>query len=220
MSERPLRKALVIEDNPSLRALLAATLETAGFEVTSAGSSARAIRLFGGSDPDVLIVDIDLGERPNGVELATILRAQAPYLGVVFLTNFTSANAFERTIAPPPRYAFLQKDMLDSTSRLLQVVESALDDAQSPQRISGDADDNPLNRLTPQQLDVVRMIAAGMTNMQIAAARGSSLRASERLVTRVFHALNLTDERQGNPRILAANLYTRTFGYPKDREST
>jgi DNA-binding NarL/FixJ family response regulator len=213
-----LRRALVVEDSTSLRVLLASALEAAGFTVTVAASPSKAIRLFGRADPDVLIADIDLGERPNGVELATILRAQAPYLGIVFLTNYTSAKAFERTIAPPPRYGFLQKDMLDSTDRLVAVVESVLDDAESPQRISADVDDNPLNALTAQQLDVVRMMATGMTNSQIAEARSTSLRAAERLVTRIFDALRFDDEKHGNPRVLAVNLYTRTFGYPAGGE--
>lgn len=212
---KPLRRAMIVEDSTSLRTLLATALETAGFAVTAAPTSSKAIRMFGKADPDVLIADIDLGERPNGVELATILRAQAPYLGIVFLTNYTSAKAFERTIAPPPRYAFLQKDLLDSTNRLLEVVESVLADGATPSIVSADASGNALAALTAQQLEVVRMMAAGMTNAQIAEARDTSVRAVERLVTRIFESTGLGDDRHGNSRVILVNLYTRTFGYPE-----
>ena len=213
----PLRRAMIVEDSTALRTLLATALESAGFTVCAAASSSRAIRMFGKADPDVLIADIDLGDRPNGVELATILRAQAPYLGIVFLTNFTSARAFERTITPPPGYAFLQKDLLDSTDRLLEVVESVLVDGQTPRVISPEAGASPLSALTAQQLEVVRMMASGMTNAQIAEARSTSLRAVERLVTRIFEAAGLGDDRHGNPRVNLVNLYTRSYGYPEGR---
>ena len=215
----PVRQALLVEDGPALRTLLAEALRLAGFEVTACASAGEAIKAFARCDPDVLIADIDLGDRPNGVELATILRAQAPYLGIVFVTNYPSTKAFERTITPPPRYAFLQKDLLDSTERLIEVVESALDDAEAPRVVISNEVDHPLNRLTPSQLDIVRLMAAGLTNSEIAARRGSSVRAVERLITRTFEVLGLNDDPQHNPRVIVTNLYTRAFGYPSREET-
>ena len=197
-----------------MRTLLSATLTSLGFEVVACASASEAIRAFDDWDPDVLIADIDLGDRPNGLELATILRVQAPYLGVVFVTNYPSPRAFERTISPPPRCAFLQKDLLDSTERLRDVIESALDDAEKPRIVISDDVDHPLTRLTPAQLEMVRLMAAGLTNAEIADRRGSSLRAVERLVTRTFDVLGLNDDPRRNPRVVATNLYTRAFGYP------
>ena len=211
---RPRRQALLVEDTTPLRALMAAALESAGFGVVACASASEAIKAFGKHDPDVLIADIDLGDRPNGVELATILRAQAPYLGVVFVTNYSSTKAFERTISPPAGYAFLQKDLLDSTDRLIEVVESALNDAAAPRVVIGDGADQVLNRLTPTQLEMLRLMAAGLTNAEIAERRSSSLRAVERLITRTFEVLELNDDPVRNPRVTATNLYTRAFGYP------
>lgn len=211
---RPQRRALIVEDTAPLRTLMAMTLESLGFEVTACASASEAIKAFGRCDPDVLIADIDLGDRPNGVELATILRAQAPYLGIVFITNYPSTRAFERTITPPSGYAFLQKDLLDSTDRLLDVIESALNDAAVPRIVVSDDREHPLNRLTPAQLEMVRLMAAGLTNGQIAELRKSSLRAVERLITRTFEVLELNDDPQHNPRVVVTNLYTRAYGYP------
>lgn len=213
--KRPARRALLVEDTTPLRTLMAAALTQAGFEVSACARASDAIKAFGRVDPDVLIADIDLGDRPNGVELATILRAQAPYLAVVFVTNYPSTKAFERTIAPPPRYAFLQKDLLDSTDQLIEVVESALDDAGDPRIVAADETDSPLNRLTTTQLEIVRLMAAGLTNSEIAERRGSTLRAVERLVTRTFEVLELNDDPQHNPRVVVTNLYTRAYGYPE-----
>jgi DNA-binding NarL/FixJ family response regulator len=211
---RPRRNVLLVEDQTPVRTLLASSLESSGFDVVACASSEAAIAAFKDCDPDVLIADIDLGARPNGVELATILRAQAPYLGLVFITNYPSIRAFERTITPPPRYAFLQKDLLDSTDRLLDVIESALSDVGVPRVDSIPPSESKLFALTATQLEVVRLIAAGLTNAEIAERRGSSLRAVERLVTRVFEALGLNDDPRHNPRVAATNLFTRAYGYP------
>lgn len=213
-STKPARSVLLVEDSTALRTLLASALEASGFDVTACASATAAIKAFPKVDPDVLIADIDLGDRPNGVELATILRAQAPYLAVVFVTNYPSANAFARTIAPPPRYALLQKDLLESTDQLIDVVESALNDAVDPKVMRREDPDHPLGTLTASQLEIVRLVAAGLTNAEIAERRGSSLRAAERMVTRAFEALGVNDDPQHNPRVVVANLYTRTFGYP------
>lgn len=217
MSQRPNRRVLLVEDQTPLRTLLASVLKAASFEVTACSSSKEALKVFGDADPDVLIADIDLGARPNGVELATILRTRAPYLGLVFITNYPSIRAFERTITPPSRYAFLQKDLIDSTDRLLEVIESALTDVGSPQSEVIPADDSPIFNLTPNQLEILRMIVIGYTNNEIALRRNSSLRAVEKMVSRVFESLGLSDESGTNPRVIATNLYTRTYGYPTDK---
>jgi len=60
------------------RALVQRSLEDDGFVVTAVDSARGAIRAFDDVDPDVLVADINLGAGPNGVELATILRAHAP----------------------------------------------------------------------------------------------------------------------------------------------
>ena len=214
MAQRPTRRVLLVEDQTPVRTLLAEALERASFEVTACSSSKAALAAFPKTDPDLLIADIDLGSRPNGVELATILRTMAPYLGLVFITNYPSIRAFERTISPPDRYAFLQKDLLDSTDRLLEVVESALNDMEPPHREFAPVEDSPIFSLTATQLEILRAIAAGLTNSEIAQRRNSSLRAVEKMVARTFEALGLSDDTGSNPRVVATNLFTRTYGYP------
>lgn len=65
------RRVLVVEDQPLMRALVGDTLTHAGFVVHTAGSAVEALTEFDGFDPDLLVTDIDLGVRPNGVDLAT-----------------------------------------------------------------------------------------------------------------------------------------------------
>ena len=203
-----------------MRTLLASTLTGSGFDVEACRSGSEALAAFHRFDPDVLVADIDLGQRPNGVELATILRAQAPYLGLVFITNYPSIRAFERTISPPAKFALLQKDMIDSTQRIVDVIESALSDVVEPKVDAATLMDSPLFQLTDVQLETVRLMAAGLTNAEIAERRASSLRAVERLIGRIFEVLQVNDDPSHNPRVLVTNMYTKTYGYPNLDEVT
>ena len=209
----PARQALLVEDYTPLRTLISEALSSAGFDVRACGSSMEALSEYYAGDADVLVTDIDLPERPNGVELATILRAEDPGLAVVFITNYAAEAAFAGTVSPPEPYAFLQKSYLDSSARLIEVVESALTEASCPAQFTDEAD--LFGRLTPIQMDVLRMMAAGLTNAEIASRRGTNQRAVERMIYRLFASLGIANDPARNPRVIATNLYTQTFGYPK-----
>ena len=110
------------------RGLLKESLEAAGFRVIAVESARHAIKEFDRADPDALVVDIDLGDRPNGVDLAVMLRAQAPYLGVVFLTNYPSIDKVEGGFQPPPGSSFLNKGSLENSAGLVAAIEASLSD--------------------------------------------------------------------------------------------
>lgn len=212
----PVRHALVVEDNASLRTLISGSVASLGFEVEAVGDAAAALRAFAHSDPDLLVADIDLGSRPNGVELAHILRAQAPYIGVVFLTHYPTPAAAAHQMVLPDRSAFLNKSMLTKLDDLERCIESALSDDVEPLRLVALQDTNPLSLLTPGQMAVLADIAGGLTNAEIAARRASSVRATERMVARTFEALGLVDDPQHNPRVKAAMMYARYAGLPAE----
>lgn len=68
MSRDFVRRVLVVEDEALLRALLKSTLATHGFEVDTASDAVSASRMMKAFDPDVMVVDIDLGEGALGGE--------------------------------------------------------------------------------------------------------------------------------------------------------
>ena len=210
----PRRLALVVEDSASLRALIAGAVSSLGFAVEAASDAKSAMRLFHTLDPDVLIADIDLGSRPNGVELAHILRAQASYLGVVFLTHFPTPESAAHGMALPERSSFVNKTSLTDLDDLARSIEAALSDDMEPPRIVASSEANPLAALTAGQLTVLADIAAGYTNAEIAERRGSSLRATERMIVRTFDALGLSENPSHNPRVRAAMIYARYAGLP------
>lgn len=213
---RPLRHALVVEDNAALRALITGAVTSLGFEVDAVPDARSALRAFAMGDPDLLVADVDLGSRPNGVELAHILRSQAPYLGIVFLTHYPTPEVAAQQLLLPERSAFVNKASLTDLADLARSIESALSDDGVPEVIVADADVNPLAVLTPRQMHVLADLAAGFTNAEIAARRGSSVRATERLIARTFETLGLSEDPTHNPRVMAAMMYARHAGIPAE----
>ena len=209
------RTVLLVEDHPLMRSLVERSLQDDGFVVASVPTSRRAIREFDAIDPDVLVTDIDLGDRPNGVELATLLRAQAPYLGVVFLTNYASLDAVAANVTPPEHSAFVHKGSIEDAGQLRQAIDSALDDSSEALVIAAAHEGDPVARLSATQLSVLKQIAEGWNNAEIAAQRGVTLRSAERLITRTFEALGVSNDDKRNARVVATRMYIRSHGVPE-----
>jgi len=216
-----LRKALVVEDDPMTRSLLGSLLVVASFEVRTCASAREAMAEFERFDPDVLVVDIQLAERPTGAQLAAALAESAPHLAIVVVSHYPSPQAAGLRQPLPERAAFVNKDQVTSASVLLDAIESALDDARAPV-VRPSAPEGRVADLTPVQLEVLRMIAIGLSNAEIARRRGVAKRTAEESVQRVYTALGIGTGGDGerNARVEAARVYVSAFGMPVDDEGS
>lgn len=62
MTEQQTKTALVVDDDPEIRKLLAASMERLGFSVTQAADGRTAIKKLGEQRPTILCVDLMLPE--------------------------------------------------------------------------------------------------------------------------------------------------------------
>ncbi|WP_336992148.1 response regulator transcription factor [Leucobacter sp. VD1] len=218
------RRVLLVEDQAVLRTLTRELFEQRGFEVCSAATGVEALAAFDAFDPDVLVADIDLGARPDGAELAEILRARAPHLGVVFLSSYPRAAARAQPFGLADA-VFLSKAAIGSADELVAAVEGALGSSAGDvfgdgpgagaDAVSGAAKaggGNGIGSLTRHQLRVLSMVARGWSNEQIAEQSGAGLRAVERSVSRIFERLEVSGDRGVNARVAAAAQYLAEFG--------
>jgi DNA-binding response OmpR family regulator len=79
-------RILVVEDEPFIRALMVEALAEAGYDVDDTGNSDAAARLLDADGYNVLVTDLHLPGKLNGVELAERTHARETPLPVVFVT--------------------------------------------------------------------------------------------------------------------------------------
>ena len=185
-------------------------LSQRGWETAQAADAAEATMLFADFDPDVLLTDIDLGSRPSGAELALMLTGLAPHLGVVFLSSYPRAAAGAKVMGID-NAVFLAKQDLASADDLVAALDEALSTHPAPSA-PVTAERVGLGALTRHQLDVLAMIARGWSNEQIADASGSTVRAVERSISRIFERLDVSGDATISPRVAAAAMYLAAFG--------
>lgn len=181
------RRVLVVEDQPLMRALVGDTLTHAGFVVRTAGSAVEALTEFDGFDPDLLVTDIDLGVRPNGVDLANIVTVKAPHCAIVFLTNYPNASTAPGSAGVPPKSLFVDKAAVQSADQLIGVVEAALTETEPPALGS---DRTPPCRASPDHSSIfcVTSRSGGRTaqSQRIVGPRSEVWRSSSRALSRAW----------------------------------
>jgi DNA-binding NarL/FixJ family response regulator len=214
MAQTPV-KVLVVEDEPLVKALLTSLLEADGFQVKSAANAAEARAVAKDFEPKVAILDIELGDGPSGIDLSQILRLQFPQIGLVFLTHIPEPRVVgveNRNI--PKNAAYLRKDRMADTGVLKAAIEAASRDRVSKQFRDDKTIQHQLTNVSRSQLDVLRMVAMGLSNHEIAAQRGTTVRAVEHLVKRAFTAAGVDADAPGNARVVAARQFITVAGMP------
>lgn len=209
------RKILLVEDEPLIRGLIAANLELDQFEVATASNAAEARKIAQTFDPDIAVLDIELGNGPNGVDLALVLRKQFPEIALVFLTHIPEPRITgidNRSI--PKNAAYLVKDRMADPGVLRAAIEAAVRNRVSENFRDDKAAGHKFASLSRAQLGVMKMIALGMSNHQIAAERGTTVRAVENLVKRAFEAADIPDDVGSNQRVSAAREFIKVAGLP------
>ena len=209
---------LVVEDEPLVRSLLKSLLEAEGFNTKAASNSAEARSAIKDFVPDVAVLDIELGDGPSGIDLAHIFRMELPRIGLVFLTHIPEPRVVgveNRNI--PKNAAYLRKDRMADTGVLKQAIEAASKDRVGKQFRDDKTIQHELTNVSRSQLDVLRMVAMGLSNHEIAAQRGTTVRAVEHLVKRAFSAAGVDTETPGNARVVAARQFITVAGMPFGR---
>ena len=85
------RRIALVEDEQAIRENYAASLRKQGYEVFGYESKQQALQAFETRLPDLAILDIGLGDDPEGgFELCRYLRAQSQTLPIIFLTALDS----------------------------------------------------------------------------------------------------------------------------------
>lgn len=176
--------------------------------MASVGSSKEAALAARENEVDCAVIDLNLGPGPTGIDLAHALRRDQPDLGIVILTTFADPRLLTANPRPLPQGAvYAVKDDLHSTAQLREKIDIALGSAR---RIDPAAVGHL--PLTDTQMDLLRMVAAGLTNAEIAKRRVVSERAVETALSRTLRSLGITPKDSENPRSMLIRAYYQLVG--------
>jgi DNA-binding NarL/FixJ family response regulator len=198
-------RVILVEDEAFTRNLVADAITAHGWEVIACANTAEAITAIQESEPHVVVCDLDLGPGPSGVDLCQRLVEEWPWIGIVILTAHTSPElAVASPFGLPDDIVYLVKSAVSSPQQISDAIESAIHGRFSG---VGTNDRTDVIEISAEQGEVLRLIAGAYSNAAIAEHRGTTLRAAEAMVHRVFLALDIDTEPGKNARVQAAMMW-------------
>ena len=215
------RRVLVVDDDAFISGLVTELVAGAGFDVHVAHDVPQALDLADATDPDAAIIDVELGPGPNGFDLADALLARMPHLAIVFLTQVAGPDLVNRVDRIPEQAAYLVKRDLGDAQSIVRALDRVLTNGDPrPDFRDDEQRTDPLLRLTPAQLETLRLVAEGLSNDEIAVRRDTSIRAVEAMVSRIFAILEVSSDQRLNPRVAATRLYLDHAATPQPAEES
>ena len=202
------RRVVIVDDDHFLRSLMQKYLVDSQFDVVAAATSQQALKAIKDHDPDALVLDIDLGEEITGLDIAHRVRPAEKGIAIVFLTSLSDLRFANTNVERDfPKAAYLNKHLLTDPQMLVDALETVLND-KDVSAFRHDRDPKrPLGELTKLQIKVLQMLAAGKTNKQISVERGTTIEATEALISRIWKVLGIEASEAQNARVLAAKKY-------------
>jgi DNA-binding NarL/FixJ family response regulator len=162
-------RILAVDDHPLFRSGIAALLATQPDMslVAEASNGREAIERFRAHRPDITLMDLQMPEM-NGLDAMIAIRDEFPEARIIVLTTYTGDVQVLRAMKTGAR-AYLLKNLLDKellqTIRAVHAGKKTLA-AEASYELAEHATDDAL---TPGEVEVLRLIAAGNANKQIAA---------------------------------------------------
>ena len=208
-------RVIVVEDDDFTRTLVSSLVTSLGYEVCAqVASVTEAMSLAQEHKPQLAVLDLDLGEGPTGVHLAHGLRKLNPNIAIVMLSSYGDPSWMGQRRRPPAGTRYVVKGAMSDTAVLADAISHALE---SPL----DAQEVELTRppLSEGQWEILRLVAAGYTNVEIARRRSLTEDAVKKAVTRLVRQLDIQPGEEGNARVLLARAYTQMTGTVSGRRS-
>ncbi len=210
-------RVVIAEDLTLLREGLAALLSECGHEVVATvGDGERLVAAVEEHCPDLALVDVRMPptQTDEGVKAAVEVRRTHPETSVLILSQYVEERYAAELLEGGGRgVGYLLKDRIADVDTFLGAIErvacggTVIDPEVIAQLLVKRDRDNPLDRLTPRETEVLALMAEGHTNASIVERLDISHSAVEKHVRKVFAKLSLTDDDQHHRRVLAVLTY-------------
>jgi DNA-binding NarL/FixJ family response regulator len=210
-------RVVIGEDQALMRQGLALLLAHGGFDVVGTAADAPELeRKANAHSPDLVIADIQMPptQTDDGLQAALRIRANAPDIAILVLSQHVQrryATALLEDGANGVGYLLKQRvadvDGFCADARRLCAGGTVLDPEVVSTMISRARREDPLDRLTPRQLEVLALMAEGRSNAAIAERLTVTEQAVVKQAAKVYDELGLTPGPADHRRVLAVVRY-------------
>jgi DNA-binding NarL/FixJ family response regulator len=204
------------EDDVLLREGLASLLERRGFDIVGqCGDSAELISLVREHRPELAIVDIRMPptHTTEGLDAARVIRAEVPKTAIVVLSSHVEVEHAMDLLGSGERNGYLLKsrvtDVDDFVETLDRIVKGAsvIDPALVQELVTARRINDPLEDLSPREVEVLALMAEGRSNAGIARALSVTEGTVKKHVHSILNKLRLPETEDDHRRVLAVVAY-------------
>jgi DNA-binding NarL/FixJ family response regulator len=213
-------RLVIAEDSVLLREGLASLLESHGFDVVGTADNLDSLLdLVRGERPDVAIVDIRLPPTwtDEGIRAAEEIRTDGALpTGVLVLSQYVDPTFALRLLSHGQRgVGYLRKDDVIASSGFAETIrrigrgESVIDPTLVAGLLRRHVREDPLDRLSAREREVLALIAEGRSNAGISDALTITEKTVEFHVSSIFSKLGLEGSAGEHRRVLAVLAFLR-----------
>ena len=199
-------KLLIVEDNPKLRPALKSGLEATGDVAVlhDCDTGEEALEFCLASSPEVILMDVQLAGEMNGIDTAVAIRREFPRLPIVFY-SIQDDDAYYRAFRRAgilSHYAYVRKSNYLLPNMIVPLLQDAVngrsfidpDIEARVHEVRHKDEHSPMDLLEPNEQEVAKMVAMGMSNKQIADRMGfRDKRTISRINGQIYTAWGLND---------------------------
>jgi len=186
-------RILTVDDHPLLREGIAALIsaESDMRLVAEASNGQDAIRQFRLHRPDVTLMDLQMPAL-NGIEAIIAIRSEFPDARIIVLTTYTGDVQVTRALKAGARAYILKGHVHRELLETIRAVHAGR--KRIPPEVAAELADHAVDEdLTAREIDVLRLIAGGNANKEIACRLSISEETVKSHVTNILAKLGAND---------------------------
>ena len=214
-SEKP--KLLIVDADKAFLTSLSSALHARQYGIVGVTiNSDVALDYFDRIRPDVAILGAYVGDGHSGVNLAIHMRSKFPMLGIVFLTSMNGL----RYLSVPPKMGkssfVLKKQRITKMDMIESAIQESIRLIRSPEEASHqifpDEENESWSAISQSDFELLKLIASGLSNKEIAAAKSIATKSCENAVARLAKKLDVPYTSDTNQRVMLVRKFFEYTG--------
>ncbi len=209
-------RTLIVEDEGLMRDLLRSSLDQCS-ELDVVGCAAdgpSGVKMANDLKAEVVLMDIELGSEPNGIEAGRSIRESNPDAGIVLLSSHKDRQYLNAVpLAEARGWSYLTKQSISNLNVLTRAIEGAAAGLNVVDPVIVQSlrprSSSILASLSPRQLETLKLIAEGYNNTGIARQLVLREKSVENYINTLYQQLQITRTDPIHRRVTATLIYLR-----------